>query len=113
MCVEGVEGELVVEDGKKDTKNYNVDNLEIVKGIFKTQMWEDHQDQTNTKDQNDPNYEAFLDNSREIGMHILDNAHNYMIGNFRSTKWFYYELEEIRERIAQMERIKDEPGLGY
>ena len=36
-----------------------------------------------------------------------------MIGNFRSTKWFYYELEEIREKISQMERIKDVPGLGY
>ena len=46
-------------------------------------------------------------------MKILDNARNCMIDNFRSTKWFYHELEEIRERIGHMERIKDGPGLGY
>ena len=76
-------------------------------------MREHHQDQPNTEDHNDPKYEAFPDNSRETGMNILANARNCMIDNFRSTKLFYHELEEIRERIGQMERIKDELGLGY
>ena len=47
-----------------------------------------------------------------MGINILDNARNCMIGNLRTTRWFYYELEEIREKIDRMERIKDEPRLG-
>ena len=113
MCVEGVEGEVAVEDRRKARKICNVGNLEIVKGIFKNRKWEDNQDQTNIEDQNDPNVWAFSDNSRDTGINILDSARKSMIENLRSTKWFYYELEEIREKIAQMERIKDEPSFGY
>ena len=43
-------------------------------------------------------------------MHLLNNARNSMIDNFRSIKWLYHKLEEFREKIGQMESNKKEPG---
>ena len=112
MGVEGEEGEGAADERRKADKVCNVGNLEIVKGIFGKRKWEENQDQTNVEDQNDTNVDDLPDSAKDMGINILDNAHNYMIGNLRTTKWFYYELEEIREKISHMERIKDEPRLG-
>ena len=46
---------------------------------------------------------AIADNAREIGMNLLNNACNSMIDNFRSIKWLYHELEEVKEKVGQME----------
>ena len=46
------------------------------------------------------------DKARETGMNLLNNAHNNMIDNFRSIKWLYHELEEVREKVGQLEGIK-------
>ena len=34
-----------------------------------------------------------------------------MFRNFQSTKWLFYNLEEIRVKVVKMERVKDVPGL--
>ena len=52
-----------------------------------------------------------MDNGRETGVNLLNNAHNTMIDNFRSIKWLYHELEEFREKIGQLESNKKELGL--
>ena len=110
---EGLEGEGAVDDRRKVGKVYNVGNLEIVKGIFGDKKWEDNQEQNNIEDQNELSVEDVLENLKYMGINFLENAHNSMIGNFKSTKWLFYNLEEIREKIVKIERIKEEPGLGY
>ena len=51
------------------------------------------------------------ENQKDMGINFLENARNSMIGNFQSTKWLFYNLEEIREKVVKMERVKDVPGL--
>ncbi len=36
---------------------------------------------------------AILDNAKEIGMNLLNNAHSSMIDNFRSIKWLFHTGE--------------------
>ncbi len=52
-----------------------------------------------------------IDNAKEMGMNIFNNACNSMIDNFRSIKWLYHELEEFKEKISQMENNRNEPSL--
>lgn len=51
-----------------------------------------------------------IDNTREMGMNLFNNARNNMIDNFKSIKWLYHKLEEFREKIGQMESNKKELG---
>ena len=46
---------------------------------------------------------VITNNAREIGMNFLNNARNSMIDNFRSIKWLYHELEEVKERMGELE----------
>ena len=54
----------------------------------------------------DPAILAISDNARETGMNLLNNARNSMIDNFRSIKWLFHELEDVRDRVSQMEKTK-------
>lgn len=36
-------------------------------------------------------------------MNLLNNSCNSMIDNFRSIEWLYHELEEVREKVCQLE----------
>ena len=40
---------------------------------------------------------AISDRARETRMNLLNNAQNSMIDNFRSIKWIFHELEEVKE----------------
>ena len=46
---------------------------------------------------------AISDKARKIGMNLLKNSCNRMIDNFRSIKWLFHELEEVKEKVGQME----------
>ena len=83
MGVEGAEGEGATNERRKAGKVYNVGNLEIVKGIFGNIKWEENQDQTNVEDQNNTNIDDFSDSVKDMGINILDNTRNCMIGNSR------------------------------
>ena len=39
------------------------------------------------------------DNAREVGMNLLNNAHNNMVDNFRSIKWIFHETKELKYRL--------------
>ena len=58
----------------------------------------------------DPTIVAISDNARETGMNLLNNARNSMINNFRSIKWLFHELEDVRDRVSQMEKTKKKTG---
>jgi len=49
---------------------------------------------------------AVTDRAREIGMNLLNNAHNSMIDNFRSIKWIFHELEEIKDHVRHIESTR-------
>ena len=51
------------------------------------------------------------ENEKDMGINFMDNIRNNMFGNFQSTKWLFYNLEEIRVKVVKMERVKDVPGL--
>lgn len=36
-------------------------------------------------------------------MDLLNNAKNSIVDNFRSTKWLFYELEEVKDKLGQFE----------
>lgn len=36
-------------------------------------------------------------------MDLLNNTKNNMLDNFRSIKWLFYELEEVKDRMGQIE----------
>ena len=58
----------------------------------------------------DPMIVEINDNAREIGMNLLNNSYNSMIDNFRSIKWLYHELEEVREKVGQLEGTRKQTG---
>lgn len=51
----------------------------------------------------DPTLVVISDKARETGMDLLNNAKNSMVDNFCSIKWLFYELEEVRDRLGQVE----------
>ena len=51
----------------------------------------------------EPELVAITKNAREVGMNLLNNAKNNMIDNFRSIKWIFHELEEVKERMGHLE----------
>ena len=94
---EGLEGEGAMEDKRKLGKVCNVGNLEIVKGIFGDRKWVDNQEQNNIEDQNELSVEDVPKNLKDMGINFLEYACNSMIGNFKSTKWLFYNLEENKK----------------
>ena len=111
MSDEGLQRERAVEDRRKASKVCNIGNLEIVKGIFGDRMGEVNQEQNKNDNLLELGFEDFPENQKKMGINFMENAHNSMIGNFRSTKWLFYNLEEIREKVVKMERVKDVPEL--
>lgn len=43
-------------------------------------------------------------------MNLLNNARSNMIDNYRSIKWLFHELEDVQDKVSQMERIKKKIG---
>lgn len=51
------------------------------------------------------------DNAREVGMNLLDNAWNNMVDSFRSIKWIFHEMEDIKNRLHGLERKEGEDEI--
>ena len=87
-------------------------------GIFKEamnpQILVANQEEPHLEELINPAIMEITDNAREMRMNILKNAHNRMIDNFRSIKWIYHELEEVREKVGQLEgnrKLSDNKNL--
>ncbi len=93
------EGEVQVNDRSKARKNFNVRTSKM--GIFREamnpQILVENQDEPRLEELIDLVIVAISDRAREIGMILLNNACNSMIDNFRSIKWIFHELEEVKE----------------
>ena len=70
-------------------------------GIFREamnlQILMDNQEDRRLEELIDSVIVAIIDRAREIGMNLLNNARNSMIDNFRSIKWLFHKLEEVKE----------------
>ena len=82
----------------------------IYREVMNPQFLVDDLEQPNLNVLIDPAIVAISDNARETGMNLLNNARNSMIDNFRSIKWPYHELEDVRERVSQLDRTKNKTG---
>lgn len=60
----------------------------------------------------DPALVIISDKARESSFNLLNNAKNSMLDNFRSIKWLYYEVEEMKDRIGQIEGQDKSTGKG-
>lgn len=54
----------------------------------------------------DPTLVILSDNMKEMGMNLLNNAHNNLVDNFWSIKWIFHEIEEIKFRTQGKEKMK-------
>ena len=53
-----------------------------------------------------------MDNAREMGINLLNNACNSMIEIFWLIKWMYHGLEEVREKVGHMGNNRKELDPG-
>ena len=58
----------------------------------------------------EPTLVILSDNTREMGMNLLNNAHNSLLEKIWSIKWIFHEIEEIKFRMQGQER--SEGGMG-
>ena len=86
-------------------RNFNVrtSKMGIVREFMDPQILEEKEGKIQMEELIDLTLVAIIDNKRELGMNLLNNAINSMINNFRSIKWIYHELEEVKERMGQLE----------
>ena len=82
----------------------------VYKEAMNPQILVDDLEQPRLNEVIDPTILAISDNARETGMNLLNNARNSMIDNFRSIKWLFHELEDVRDRVSQMEKTKKKIG---
>lgn len=107
-----IEGEVQVNNRRKAWKNFNVRTatMGIYREAMNPQLLVDDLEKPRLNELIDPAMVAISDNARETGMNLLNNARNSMIDNFRSIKWLFHELEDVRDRVSQMEKIKSKTG---
>ena len=103
------EGEVQVNNRRKAWKNFNVRTatMGIYREAMNPQILVDDLEQPRLNESIDPAIVAISDNARESGMNLLNNARSSMIDNFRSIKWLFHELEEVRDRVSQMEKNQE------
>ena len=87
---------------RKACRNFNVRTatLGVYREAMNPQILVDDLEQPRLNELIDPTILAITDNARETGMNLLNNARNSMIDNFRSIKWLFHELEEVRDRVS-------------
>ena len=108
----GQMGEVQVKNRRKAWKNFNVRTatMGIYREAMNPQILVDDLEQPRLNESIDPAIVAISDNARESGMNLLNNARSSMIDNFRSIKWLFHELEDVRDRVSQMEKTKKKIG---
>ena len=93
--------------------NFNVRTMKmgIFREVMNPQILVDNQEEPRLEELINLVIVAISNNAREFGMNLLNNAYNSMIDNYRSIKWFFHELEEVKEKVGQMEGTTNLKGL--
>lgn len=52
------------------------------------------------------------ENMREIELNLLNNAKKIMLDNFRSIKWVYHKLGDLKEKMHGINTNKDNKAIG-
>ena len=95
----------MVKDRRKSWRNFNVrtTKMGVLREAMNPQILVENLEKLRLEELIDPAIVAIFDKAREIGMNLLNNSCNNMIDNFRSIKWLFHELEEVKEKVDQME----------
>lgn len=81
--------------------NANAAKLGIVREPLNIQVMEDIDGKTHYDGLIDPGMVVISKNARETWLNLLNNTKNSMIDNFRSIKWLFHEIEELKGRKSQ------------
>ena len=81
--------------------------MDIFREAMNPQILVENEDEPWLEELIDPTIVAISDRARETGMNLLNNAQNSMIDNFRSIKWLFHELEEVKEKVGHFEDVRN------
>ena len=70
--------------------------MQIVRELMNLQVMEDNDGKSHFDELIDPTLVVISNNARETGLNLLNNAKNNMIDNFRSIKWLFHEIEDLK-----------------
>lgn len=103
------EGEVQTNDRRKAWINFNVKiaKMRIFREAINPQILVDNQEEQRLEELIDPTIVAILNKARETGMNLLNNARNNMIDNFRSIKWLFHELKEVKDQVKHIEATRE------
>lgn len=83
----------------------------IFREVMNPHILVDNQEEPRLEELINPAIVAISNNAREFEMNLLKNAYNNMVDNFRSIKRLFHKLEEVKEKVVQMEGAKNLKGL--
>ena len=96
-------GEVIKKNKRRAQRNSNKDTakLGIVREPMNIKVMEDFDGKTHFDKLIDPALVVIFDSARETGFNLLNNAKNSMIDKFRSIKWLFQEIEELKGKKNQ------------
>ena len=80
--------------------NTKMAKMGIFRETMNPQVMEDKEGKIHFDELIDPTLVEILDNAREIGLSLLNNAKNSMINNFYSIKWLFHKIEDLKEKMS-------------
>ena len=95
-----ISGVMEIKDRCMACKNFNArtSKLGIVKEGRHPQILEQKEGKIQLDELIDLALVTIIDNAREVGMNLLNNAKNSRADDFWSIKWLFYELDQVKER---------------
>ena len=66
------------------------------------QIFKDKEGKVHFENLINPALVSILDNAKELGLNLLNNAKNSMIDKFFSLKWMFHEIKELKEKRARL-----------
>lgn len=77
--------------------------MEIVREVMNRQILKEKEGKIQLEELIEEAVVAITNNAREVGINFLNNAEKNMIDSFWSIKWLFHELEEVKDRMGELE----------
>lgn len=71
----------------------------IIREAIYPQILEDTDGKVHKEEMIDPALVVLSNKAREMEMNFLNNTENCMLDQFRSFKWLFHEIEDLKEKI--------------
>lgn len=108
------QGTVIVKDRIKAWKTFNAktSNLGLVREAIKPKVLKEKEGELQMEELIDPALVIINDKSREFGIDLLNNAKNSMFDSFRSIKWIFHELEDLKRRVRNVDNQSSHNDQG-